>query len=163
MPVQGYCFIVVNRQSTKVVFWVTLRPPKHDLFFWGIFIPRVFWWHSLDQLHVKADDNGFGKVAGALQGLSSRWLSLMRCSSFGRSIFITSLDNLMTATVVASSVSLMPLILKQLRWPYCSRASFRAGNSRVSFLITAMVVSRSASCCFRERTSSRIVPRASGL
>ena len=104
---------------------------------------------------------GQGWSFGEFLGLGRRWLLLMSCSVKGGWTFKISLANLTTAAVVSSSVSLTPATRKQLRRPYCSRASCLSCSSATSSLSWAMVASRSATCCLRERTSCRRAPMVS--
>ena len=104
---------------------------------------------------------GQGWSFGEFLGLGRRWLLVMSCLSRGGRTFKTSLAKLTTAAVVSSSVSLTPAMRKQLRRPYCSRASCLSCRSAMLSLIWAMAASRSATVCFRDRTSSRSAPRVS--
>ena len=98
---------------------------------------------------------GRGSSSLAFRGFGSRWLMSMSFSSSLGSSWRTSLARFTTAAVVFSWSSLMPVILRLLRRPYCSRASFLSLSPRTSPWSCAMVASRSANAVFRPRTSSR--------
>ena len=87
---------------------------------------------------------GRGSSSLALRGFGSRWLTSMSFSSSLGSSWRTSLARFTTAAVVSSRSSLMPVILRLLRRPYCSRASFWSRSPRTSHWSCAMVASGSA-------------------
>ena len=111
--------------------------------------------HLLSLRVMNRTITGRGSSSLALRGFGSRWLTSMSFSSSWGSSWRTSLARFTTASVVSSRSSLMPVILRLLRRPYCSRTSFWSRSPRTSPWSCAMVASRSASAVFRPRTTSR--------